>query len=64
MDYFAPILPEIILTVGAIVLMMVAAFAGRRGAGVDQLGGGRLADRRDRRADRRAVQRRAVCSAG
>lgn len=32
MDYFAPILPELILTVGAIALMMVAAFAGRRGA--------------------------------
>ena len=29
---FAPILPEIILTVGAIVLMMVAAFTGRRGS--------------------------------
>ena len=29
---FAPILPEIILSVGAIALMMVAAFAGRRGA--------------------------------
>ena len=31
MNQFAPILPELILTVGAIVLMMVAAFAGRRG---------------------------------
>ena len=30
MSYFAAILPEIILTVGAIVLMMAAAFAGRR----------------------------------
>jgi NADH-quinone oxidoreductase subunit N len=30
MNYFAAILPEIILTVGAIVLMMAAAFAGRR----------------------------------
>ena len=28
---FAPILPEIILTVGAVVLMMVAAFLGKRG---------------------------------
>jgi NADH:ubiquinone oxidoreductase subunit 2 (subunit N) len=28
----APILPELILTVGAIVLMMVAAFLGRRGS--------------------------------
>ena len=34
MDYFGPILPELILIVGGIVLMMVAAFAGRRGAGV------------------------------
>jgi NADH-quinone oxidoreductase subunit N len=32
MNYFAAILPELILTVGAIVLMMVAAFVGRRGA--------------------------------
>jgi NADH-quinone oxidoreductase subunit N len=32
MSYFAPILPEVILTVGAITLMMVAAFAGRRGS--------------------------------
>jgi NADH-quinone oxidoreductase subunit N len=32
MNQFAPILPEIILTIGAIVLMMVAAFAGKRGA--------------------------------
>src|SRR5690606_13734418 len=29
---FAPILPEIILAVGALVLMMVAAFLGRRGS--------------------------------
>jgi NADH-quinone oxidoreductase subunit N len=28
----APILPELILTLGAIVLMMVAAFLGRRGS--------------------------------
>ena len=34
MNDFAPILPEIILTVGAVALMMLAAFAGRRGAGV------------------------------
>ncbi len=34
MDYLAPILPEVILTVGAIALMMVAAFAGPRGAGI------------------------------
>ncbi|MFP5330486.1 MAG: NADH-quinone oxidoreductase subunit N, partial [Alphaproteobacteria bacterium] len=34
MNLFAPILPETILTVGALVLMMVAAFAGRRAAGV------------------------------
>jgi NADH-quinone oxidoreductase subunit N len=31
---FAPILPELILTVGAIVLMMAAAFTGRRGGGL------------------------------
>ena len=30
MNQFAPILPEVIVTLGAIVLMMVAAFAGRR----------------------------------
>ena len=30
MNQFAPILPELILTVGAIVLMMVAAFGGQR----------------------------------
>jgi NADH-quinone oxidoreductase subunit N len=30
MNQFAPILPELVLTVGAIVLMMVAAFGGRR----------------------------------
>ena len=34
MDRFAPILPELILSMGAIVLMMVAAFTGRRGSGV------------------------------
>ena len=34
MNQFAPILPEIILTVGSIVLMMVAAFAGRRSGGI------------------------------
>ena len=34
MDPFAPILPELILTVGAVVLMMAAAFSGRRGAGL------------------------------
>jgi len=31
MGQFAPILPELILSVGAIVLMMIAAFTGRRG---------------------------------
>ena len=30
MNQFAPILPELILTLGGIVLMMVAAFGGRR----------------------------------
>ena len=33
MNQFAPILPEIILTIGGIVLMMVAAIAGRKSAG-------------------------------
>ena len=31
---FAPILPELILTGGGVVLMMVAAFTGRQGAGI------------------------------
>ena len=34
MSYFAPILPEAILVIGATVLMMVAAFARARAAGV------------------------------
>jgi NADH-quinone oxidoreductase subunit N len=34
MGRFAPILPELILGIGGLVLMMVAAFTGRRGAGV------------------------------
>jgi NADH-quinone oxidoreductase subunit N len=34
MGSFAGILPEIILTVGGIILMMIAAFTGRRGAGI------------------------------
>ncbi|HET7816069.1 MAG TPA: NADH-quinone oxidoreductase subunit NuoN [Sphingomicrobium sp.] len=34
MNQFAPILSEVILAVGAIVLMMVAAFAGRRSGGI------------------------------
>ena len=38
MNQFAPILPEVILSVGAIVLMLVAAFAGRRSGGLRQLG--------------------------
>ena len=33
MNQFAPILPELILMIGAIVLMMVAAFGGRRSGG-------------------------------
>ena len=37
MDRFAPILPEIILTIGGTILMMVAAFAGRRGGLVSWL---------------------------
>ncbi|CAN5121028.1 MAG: NADH-quinone oxidoreductase subunit NuoN [Pseudomonadota bacterium] len=32
MDYFAAILPELILVIGGLALMMVAAFAGRGGA--------------------------------
>ncbi|HUE78107.1 MAG TPA: NADH-quinone oxidoreductase subunit NuoN [Sphingomicrobium sp.] len=34
MNQLMPILPELILTAGALVLMMVAAFTGRRGAGL------------------------------
>ena len=34
MNRFAPILPELILSVGGTILMLVAAFAGRRGAGL------------------------------
>ena len=34
MGSFAPILPELILSIGGTVLMMVAAFAGRRGSGL------------------------------
>jgi NADH-quinone oxidoreductase subunit N len=34
MGRFAPILPELILGIGGIILMMVAAFTGRRGAGL------------------------------
>jgi NADH-quinone oxidoreductase subunit N len=33
MSRFAPLLPEIILSIGGIVLMIAAAFGGRRGAG-------------------------------
>jgi NADH-quinone oxidoreductase subunit N len=42
MNYFAPILPEVILTVGAILLMMVAAFTGRRGSGLTSWASGAL----------------------
>jgi NADH-quinone oxidoreductase subunit N len=34
MGRFAPLLPEIILSIGGTILMLVAAFAGRRGSGV------------------------------
>jgi NADH-quinone oxidoreductase subunit N len=34
MGRFAPILPELMLSIGGTILMMVAAFAGRRGSGV------------------------------
>ena len=30
---FAPLLPELILSIGGTILMMVAAFSGRRGSG-------------------------------
>ena len=33
MSYFAPILPELILTIGGIVLMLAAAFSSRRASG-------------------------------
>jgi len=34
MSRFAPILPELILSIGGTILMMVAAFTGRRGSGL------------------------------
>src|SRR5437763_11655202 len=34
MGSFAPILPELILSIGGTVLMLVAAFTGRRGSGL------------------------------
>ena len=34
MGRFAPLLPELILSIGGTILMMVAAFTGRRGSGV------------------------------
>src|SRR4029079_10791636 len=34
MGRFAPLLPELILSIGGTILMMVAAFTGRRGAGI------------------------------
>jgi NADH-quinone oxidoreductase subunit N len=34
MGSFAPILPELILSIGGIVLMLIAAFAGRNGSGL------------------------------
>src|SRR6185369_10923224 len=34
MGRFAPLLPELILSIGGTILMLVAAFAGRRGAGL------------------------------
>ena len=33
MGRFAPLLPELILSIGGTILMMVAAFTGRRGSG-------------------------------
>ena len=32
--FTGPLLPELILSIGGIILMMVAAFSGRRGSGV------------------------------
>src|SRR5215210_2563997 len=34
MVQFAPLLPELLLSVGGTILMMVAAFTGRRGSGL------------------------------
>ena len=34
MSRFAPLLPELILSIGGTILMMVAAFTGRRGSGL------------------------------
>src|SRR4029453_14063845 len=34
MDRFVPVLPEMILAIGGTILMMIAAFTGRRGAGL------------------------------
>jgi NADH-quinone oxidoreductase subunit N len=39
MKTFAPILPELVLGLGAIVLMMIAAFVGRRGSAITTWGG-------------------------
>ena len=41
--FTAALLPELILSIGGTILMMVAAFSGRRGSGADQLARGRLA---------------------
>ena len=54
----APILPELILTVGAIVLMMVAAFLGRRGSALCSWASVALLLGALGRADRRAAERR------
>ncbi len=54
----APILPELILTVGAIVLMMVAAFIGRRGSSLCTWAAVALLLGACRRAARRAAERR------
>ena len=60
----APILPELILTVGAIVLMMVAAFLGRRGSALCSWASvalllGASVDAARRAAERRRAVRRA-----
>ncbi len=63
MNQFAPILPELILTVGGIVLMMVAAWGGRRSGGFTSWAVGRGLGCRDVRACSALPPTRAACSA-
>ncbi len=55
---FAPLLPELILSIGGTILMMVAAFSGRRGSGTVSWLAVVLLLAATARADRRAVPRR------